>query len=205
MILDTPAILALAMQCSPQVAPSTMLAIIATESAGNPYAIGVNSGARLIRQPRTRQEAIATSRDLLAGGHNIDMGLGQINSANLHALGLSLEGVFDPCTNISAAARILTENYRRATASGAAAPLGAALSAYNTGSMSRGFANGYVARVVRAAAVRFPPIDEDFADSGAVQPALEAETPPPLWDVFAYYRWSQHQAADMPERETLYE
>ena len=40
----------LAMQCAPMVAPLTMAAIVKTESGFNPLAIGVNGGARLVRQ-----------------------------------------------------------------------------------------------------------------------------------------------------------
>lgn len=144
-------IIALASQCAPTVAPETLYAVIATESQGNPFAIGINGGKRLERQPRNRGEAVATARMLLSQGANIDLGLGQINSANLSWLQLSVEDAFEPCANIRAAAKVLSSNYKAALAAGHEAPLGAALSAYNTGSMTKGYRNGYVAKVFKNA------------------------------------------------------
>lgn len=144
-------IIALASQCAPTVAPETLYAVIATESQGNPFAIGINGGKRLERQPRNRGEAVATARMLLSQGANIDLGLGQINSANLSRLQLSVEDAFEPCANIRAAAKVLSSNYKAALAAGHEAPLGAALSAYNTGSMTKGYRNGYVAKVFKNA------------------------------------------------------
>ena len=198
-------------QCAPQVAPSTLAAIVSVESRGNPYAIGVNRGPQ-VRQPTSAAEAVAVAKRLLARGANIDLGLGQINSANLKWLGLSVEAAFDPCSNLAAAARVLTGNYRRAVALGVQSPLGAALSAYNTGSMQRGYRNGYVAKVYRASGTRLlaSPVLANLApvslsavaeeDSVAAAPvsvsaaaisnvgeavAPPAAPPPPAWDVFA--------------------
>jgi type IV secretion system protein VirB1 len=71
----------------------------------------------------------------------------QVNSRNLATLGVTVEQVFDPCTNIRSGATILTANYAQAVRTrGEGQPaLKAALSAYNTGDFYRGFANGYVA------------------------------------------------------------
>lgn len=146
-MLKTAAILTLAAQCAPEVAPSTLHAVVMTESGGNPFAIGINGGSQLKRQPRTAAEAVSTAKALLARGANIDMGLGQINSANMRWLGLTVEDAFDACKNLKAAGQVLSSNYRSAVASGKKQPLGAALSAYNTGSMTKGYGNGYVAKV----------------------------------------------------------
>jgi hypothetical protein len=98
-------------------------------------------------------EAVVTAKWLIAHGYNIDMGLGQINSINLAKLTLSVEDVFDPCKNLAAAAVLLRSNYQSASRKvpGGQAALHAALSAYNTGSFSRGFTNGYVQKVIRNA------------------------------------------------------
>lgn len=144
-------IISLVAQCAPTVAPETMSAIVIAESKGDPLRIGVNGGPTLMRQPRTKAEAIATARDLLARGANFDMGLAQINSANLPRLGVSVDQMFDPCQNLAAGARILAENYTRARDGGLHDPLRAAISAYNTGSFTRGFRNGYVSRVEASA------------------------------------------------------
>lgn len=162
-------ILALAMACAPGVAPSTIEAIIEVESKGNVLAIGVNRGGRLQRQPKSYAEAVAWAQWLLDKGVNFDAGLMQINSANWRRLGLTPQNVFDPCTNVAAGARILTENYTAAAKSvgpGRNALL-AALSAYNTGNRTAGFRNGYVAKVNHAAAKR----------AGVPAPAIPAPSP----------------------------
>ena len=89
--------LALAQECAPAVHPQTLAAIVKIESGFKPFAIGINKGtATLKRQPESKEEAVKTAKELIAGGHNIDMGLGQINSANLRRLGLTVKDVFDP-------------------------------------------------------------------------------------------------------------
>ena len=141
---------ALAAECAPWVAPQTLAAIVRTESQFRPFAIGVNKGFRLVRQPISREEAVVTAKWLIANGYNIDLGLGQINHKNLARTGLTVEDAFDPCKNLAAAATILGENYSSAKRiiQGEQQALQAALSAYNTGSFSRGFSNGYVQKVL---------------------------------------------------------
>jgi type IV secretion system protein VirB1 len=200
-------------QCAPSVAPSTMTAVVTTESRGNPFTIGVNRAARLVRQPTDFLSAVTTAKRLIARGFNIDLGIAQINSANLTRLGLSVEDAFDPCRNLAASARVLSLNYSKASRRLApAAALGAAISMYNTGSPERGFRNGYVARVYRAAAYTVPALPVRTSDSstviagttpanpgndsatiasvpdaglGIVARQSPAQSPPPAWDVFA--------------------
>ncbi len=143
----------LVVQCAPQVAPVTMMAIIKVESGGNPLAINVNGSRRLTRQPKSKSEAVAWAEWLVGNGYSIDMGLTQVNSANLGKLRTSIGAMFDPCANLAAGANILAREY-----AGAAQRMGsgqdalrAALSAYNTGNHRAGFTNGYVARVTAAA------------------------------------------------------
>lgn len=147
--------LALAQHCAPLVAPQTMAAIVKTESAFRPLAIGINGGARLVRQPENIEEAVVTAKWLIGNGYNIDIGLGQLNSSNLHKAGLTVADAFDPCKNLSASAKILHGNYKNASRAiiGEQAALHAAISAYNTGNFSTGFANGYVQRVVNNSGV----------------------------------------------------
>lgn len=151
MALDGAVLAALLQTCAPNVAPETMIAVIRVESRGDPFQIGINSGGYLRRQPTNAADAIATARGLLNRGANFDAGLMQINSANFERLGLTPETAFDPCTNLRAGARVLTDNYRRARQAGHANPLQAAISEYNTGSRSRGLSNGYVGCVYAAA------------------------------------------------------
>jgi type IV secretion system protein VirB1 len=139
-----PALLA----CAPNVAPITLQAIVQVESGGNPLALNVN-GVRV--QPPTATDAkgaAEVAERYVALGYSVDLGLMQVNSRNLAALGTTVERVLDPCTNIHAAATILTADYVHAaqTRGDGQPALQAALSAYNTGDFYRGFANGYVAR-----------------------------------------------------------
>ena len=93
-------------------------------------------------------DAAATARRYVAAGYSVDLGLGQINSRNMRWLGLTWETVFDPCTNVAALGRVLTANYNSAKAGrDPQTALRVALSMYNTGSQTRGFQNGYVAKV----------------------------------------------------------
>jgi type IV secretion system protein VirB1 len=146
MIVDFPT---LASECAPNVGITTLKAIVLTESGGNPFAINDNT-QRLARQPKNKAEAVELATALVQAGHSVDMGLAQINSKNLSWLGLTIDQVFDPCTNLQASSKVLESGYKRAVAQhgeGQQALL-AAISAYNTGSLSRGFGNGYVQKVV---------------------------------------------------------
>ena len=159
-MLDLAALLALSAQCAPAVAPETLVSIMDVESHFDPLAIGVNSGPRPSRRPANADEAARVARSLIEGGASVDLGIGQINSANLGRLGLSIEDAFEPCENLKASARILSENYRAAAKTHAdpQSALRAALSLYNTGDPRRGIHNGYVARVERSARRLLPAI-----------------------------------------------
>nr|WP_316629446.1 lytic transglycosylase domain-containing protein [uncultured Brevundimonas sp.] len=195
MELTVAATLALATQCAPTIAPSTMLSIVSVESRFDPLAIGVNGRPRLTVTASSPSEAVTKASALIATGRSVDLGLAQINSGNLDWLGLTVADAFDPCINLSAAARVLQDGYRRSDAAsvGEQSALLTALSYYNTGHPRRGFANGYVARVTTAAA-RFTPMwaeggpdtpDKRPAIMAALAPTAEPPLPrPPAWDVF---------------------
>lgn len=129
----------LANQCAPEVAPQVLERLMKVESSFNPYAIGV-VGGRLARQPRHKEEAIATAQYLEQAGWNFSLGLGQVNRHNLDKYGLDYETVFDPCHNARAAAGIFNECLRRASVkfSPQQAEL-AAFSCYYSGNFRRGF------------------------------------------------------------------
>lgn len=198
MLMELSAVLALAERCAPNVAPETLVSVVRTESGFNPLAINVNKGAAPVRQPRTKAEAVRAAATLLRAGANFDLGLGQINSRNLRWLGLTVETAFEPCANLSAAGRVLRDNYQR-TAQHTANPqqaLRQALSLYNTGDVRRGFANGYVGRVEAAAATIVPAISvssrpdaksqRDLVERPQASIRLTAEpAEQPAWDVFA--------------------
>ena len=152
--MDTTVLLALALTCAPQVDPRTAQALVAVESSGNPYAIGVVGGV-LLRQPQHQAEAIATAKALQAAGWDFSLGLAQINVRNLRLLGLSVEQTFDPCTNLRAMQTLLGECLQRAQGAKREADqlhLRRALSCYYSGNFTTGFEHGYVRRVALAAA-----------------------------------------------------
>lgn len=142
-------------RCAPTIHPTTLRAVVMQESGGRPFAIGINGGRKLARQPQTKAEAVATAKRLMREGYDFDAGLGQINVRNFNWLGLTVEDVFDPCINLQSAARVLGDCFGRAQRSRPhdQAALRAALSCYNTGNFSRGFTNGYVEKVAAKAGV----------------------------------------------------
>jgi type IV secretion system protein VirB1 len=216
MAYSATALLALASQCAPSVAPETVLAIIQTESSGEPFALNVNGGRQPARQTNAA-DAAATARRYVSAGYSVDLGLGQINSRNMRWLGLTWETVFDPCTNVAALAHVLTTNYNSVKAGrDPQTALRVALSMYNTGSQTRGFRNGYVAKVVGNAgianggvsyaatlptvAVAKPASDDlrellSLENTTSQPPSIAPRpAPPPKWNVFeraAYDRETQ--------------
>ncbi|MEO8723769.1 MAG: lytic transglycosylase domain-containing protein [Sphingobium sp.] len=195
MALSAAAIFALASQCAPNVAPQTVAAIVQTESRGRPFALNVNGGS----QPPEQTDALsaaATARGYVAAGYSVDLGLGQVNSRNMRALGLTWETVFDPCTNIAALGRVLTQNYSAAiNGRDPQDALRVALSLYNTGSALRGFNNGYVAKVVRNAGFATEPsasplplsemrVSVIAENSGPVASPAVNLAGPPAWNLF---------------------
>ena len=221
MTYSAAALLALASQCAPTVAPETVLAMIQTESHGEPFALNVNGSLQPARQG-TAADAATTALRYVAAGYSVDLGLGQINSRNMHWLGLTWETVFDPCTNVAALGRVLTANYNAAKAGrDPQTSLRVALSVYNTGSQTRGFRNGYVAKVARNAGVAqsavasapliltgsktaSAPVPSDqrallLIENAVSEPSqVQARpAPPPSWNVFeraAYDRETQFLA-----------
>jgi type IV secretion system protein VirB1 len=214
MTYSAAAILALASQCAPTVAPETVLAIVQTESSGEQFALNVNGGRQPARQT-SAADAAATARRYVAAGYSVDLGLGQINSRNMRWLGLTWETVFDPCTNVAALARVITTNYNSVKAGrDPQTALRVALSMYNTGSQTRGFHNGYVAKVERnAGAYQIAVLSAPLIGAAAAPAPVDQRTllvaenvvpkptpvqarpaPPPSWNVFeraAYERETQ--------------
>jgi type IV secretion system protein VirB1 len=176
----TPAVvLTLARQCAPGVAPETLLSVVRVESGLDPLVISINRPAPSRVHPTSLPDAVATATRLIALGSNIDLGLGQINSANLAPLGLGIADAFEPCLNLRAAGAVLKQAYQsQAPRPGREqAALRTALSIYNTGRADRGFRNGYVAKVSAAAAMSVPALEQSPSDS----PSNPAARP---WDVF---------------------
>ena len=156
MILSLAVAAGLADKCAPRVARETLLSVVYHESRLDTLVIADNTTGQRFHLP-SRPQAIATAKALIARGHSIDMGIGQINSRTAPDLGLSVPDAFDACRNMAAAATLLERNYRKVGGGGSAqTSLAAMLSMYNTGNAWRGFGNGYVGRVYQAAATIVP-------------------------------------------------
>ena len=155
MILSLAIAAELADKCAPHVAKATLLSVAYHESHLDTLAISDNTTRRRFH-PRSRLEAVQTAQALIAGGHSIDMGIGQINSRTAPSLGLTVFGAFDACQNMAAAGAMMERSYRKIAGASAQRSLATMLSIYNTGNPSRGFGNGYVGRVYRAAATIVP-------------------------------------------------
>lgn len=116
--------------------------VVRVESSFNPYAIGV-VGGRLVRQPKSLGEALATVRMLEAKGYNFSLGLAQVNRYNLGKYGLdSYEKAFQACPNLQAGSRILAECHGRSNGD-----WGKSFSCYYSGNFVTGFRHGYVQKV----------------------------------------------------------
>ena len=178
------ALTALLQSCAPQVAPSTMHAIVAVESGGNPWAIGDNTTRRSFA-PRSYAEAVATANALIAQGHSVDVGIAQVNSANFAGYHTNAAQVLIPCQGLIVGSEILANAYRWSVATNPEPrqALWGAVSAYNTGSLYAGAR--YVNLVVSAAQQNplVPPI-EILApitppSSGRIEPQKPQPKPTP--------------------------
>lgn len=143
-------------KCSYRVAPSTMYAIVKTESRGNPLAININGRVKLKYQPYTFDQAVKWADYLEAHGYNFDIGLTQVNIKNIHRFGFKAHDMLKPCINLRIGSVILHSNYVHALwrSANQQEALHKALSAYNTGNYYGGFNNGYVAKVIFNAEIK---------------------------------------------------
>lgn len=200
---------ALALTCAPNVHPITLGALIRHESGVRPYAIGVNrKGETLAQQPRSLEGAREAAQDLIAQGIDFDAGLAQINVRNWAWLGLDTTTVFDPCRNLAAAQTVLSACYSKALHSyrDQQQALRAALSCYNTGDFNRGFANGYVGKVLAQAGIKVPalqplpaPAGTDQADKAQGSPRPSAEGTAPATPVKAAVKASAPRPQGAPD------
>lgn len=144
-------IMALVASCGLVLAPDLVSAIVEVESGGMLYAVNAEGAPAYFRnQPAA--EVFAQAQ--IEAGKSVDMGLGQINSDNLESLNLSIKTVFEPCTNLLALQTVFLRGYDL-PGDAALSPqekMMAALSRYNTGHGNRGLDNGYVGKVLAAAA-----------------------------------------------------
>ena len=176
--------LELLMMCAPAVDPVTMAAVVKQESGGRPWVIH-NNNTRKSTTFESKAAAVAAAVAAVGRGESVDMGLVQINSKNLPALGLSVAQVFDPCTNVAAGASILTAGFERTGS------LGSALSIYNTGRSDSKVGVTYTQKVFAHAGVKVPRIPggqlatlpemPTFAINPAALPPMRLVVTPSPW------------------------
>lgn len=142
-------------------------AIRQRESAGHPWSIFDNT-AHLSYRLGSRAEAEALARELIARGHNLDVGLFQLNWRwQGRRPNLTLDNVFDPAVNETVARTILAEFHAaaRAVYTNTEDAIRMAVGAYNNGKV-RVHNPAYVNGVFRLAG-RTPPY------------AVNGDAPPP--------------------------
>lgn len=158
------------------------------ESARNPFAVGVNllGGLHETHPFTTASDAIAFTRDGLAAGRSLDVGLMQINLRAHPEVFASLDEAFNPQINTCAGTVILAQAHRAANC------------IYNTGRSDCRRAsgtNGYPAIIAAAerrmhgvAPVR-PVSIAAVANAGAPPSPAQAPDPSiPRWDVYGQAR-----------------
>lgn len=157
--LSIPVALAIALHCAPAEDPGMLVVIARQESGLEPLTLRDDTSGQVLHGAGV----IEAARRLIAAGHSVDLGAWQINSRNLALLGLRIADAFEPCKSVAAAARLI-ELFSR----------------YNTGSRSRGIANGYAVAVMAA-------IHEVKATSPAAPRAMAAmaQAPTSAADPFA--------------------
>lgn len=167
--------------CAVNVAPVTMDKIVHVEFRGDLLAIHVNRLTGPQPHASTVQEAVAIANHFIAAGYTVDLGMVQLNSANLGRFGYTVMDAFDGCKNIAAGAAVLSAFYGKAVqrfGEGQQA-LAAALSGYNTGDLQRGFDNGYVGKYyisttpARPAGKSTPPAEPAFTTVAYDRPGLD--------------------------------
>src|SRR5260364_97931 len=111
----------LMLQCAPSVHPITLGALTRTESEEYPYALSDDAPQHLPWQARknllrsfylkTLKEATDIAKMMIHNGHFVGIGLTQVNSQHLSSLGLTVELLLVPFSNLRAFVWILTHCY----------------------------------------------------------------------------------------------
>jgi type IV secretion system protein VirB1 len=182
---------ATASRCAPFVSAETLAAVARTESGFDPWALHDNTTG-LSESPDSAPAARADAAAWVARGDSLDIGLMQINSANLPALNMTVASALDPCVSLAGGAAVLQAAFGNGnTSANEQVALLLALSWYNTGSPLRGIMNGYARKVMENGSMSTLP-----AATAAVN-ALPSTDPnaPPSWDVSATGAYAQSHGA----------
>lgn len=180
---------ALTARCASSIPEWVLSAVARTESNFHPWRLHDNT-ARVSEDPPSREAAETEAAAWISAGHSVDLGLMQINSGNLPALGMNVSEALDPCKSLAAGAAVLRAAYGGGPVeTGQQTALLMALSIYNTGSPLKGIMNGYARTVMRNASVVPLP--------AALPQAPPDATPdmPPAWNVSATGNYTQVHGA----------
>jgi len=179
----------LAARCTPAVPEWVLRAVARTESNFYPWMLHDNT-VHASDSPTSLAAAEVEASAWIAEGHSVDLGLMQINSANLPALRMTVREALDPCASLAAGAAVLRAAYGDGpVGAGQQAALLMALSIYNTGSPLRGIMNGYARTVMHNAGEAIAPVS--LAPAKAISPP----DMPPSWDVSATGIYTQAHGA----------
>lgn len=179
-------------RCAPDVSPVTLDAVVQTESGGNPNVVAnVTDGTSHYFD--SADAAIRFVNGLSRDGKKFSAGLMQIYSGNFSKVGVDNNTVFDPCENIKAGAKILTENFDGIKEeSDEQIRLQKALSKYYSGNESRGFKKepeygntSYIERV-KGKAYKVPAILTEKKNQSGRSATIdtEAKKSDQQWDIF---------------------
>jgi type IV secretion system protein VirB1 len=113
LFLPHPAFAGFWRECSVYANPVTMEKIVYVESNGNPYAIDDDTMGRSYYYS-DKYSAVSAARHLVDAGHNVDLGLAQINISNIRSYGLSISDAFNPCYSVFYGSYILLQGYNLA-------------------------------------------------------------------------------------------
>jgi type IV secretion system protein VirB1 len=183
--------MALAARCAPAVPVATLEAVAKTESGLDPWALHDNT-TKVSEAPATVQAALSDAWQWISRGDSVDLGLMQINSANLGALGMTARSALDPCASLAGGAAVLQAAYGGGKSSAEQqAALLMALSRYNTGSPFKGILNGYARRVIaNANNGTAGPLPSPVQNVAQTDPNA-----PPSWNVWATAAYAQTHGA----------
>ena len=180
---------AIAARCAPSVPAQTLVAIARTESGVDPWVLHDNTTGTSLR-PSTLSSAQRDAQHLVSSGDSVDIGLMQINSANLPALNISVADALDPCVSMTSGAAVLQAAYGvGSVSSNQDVALLLALSRYNTGTPFKGIMNGYARKV------------EQNGLLGATSPTAPTvprptdPNAPPAWNLWATAAYARNHGA----------
>ena len=190
----------LAARCAPSISEQTLAAVARTESGFNPWALHDDTTGQ-IESLGSLQSAMAVASGWIARGDSVDLGLMQINSANLPTLDMTVAEAFDPCASLAGGTAVLQAAFGKdKPRSNAQVALLLALSRYNTGSPLRGIMNGYARKVVVNADEPVQPSPSSAVEARSMFALIGAGAAsdtdaPPEWDVSASGAYAQMHGA----------